>query len=103
MDKTLIFGSLFLLLLWIVTIVYVYRTKGIETVKNLIRQAEYLFDWQGAGKSKLNFVLQEANKLLKPPFKWFFNIELVERLLKTLKSEFADNEKKKDELHGKEF
>lgn len=95
-PQQLILGCLILAACVILLLAAVYKIKGKDALIGLIIKAELIFDWKGSGKEKLTYVLEQAQKLVKPPFSWFVNIQTIERLVKALQPEFDKLKKDKE-------
>lgn len=89
-NTQLLLGSGILLILLLVIGFIVAQKYGINTLKYLIMKAEYIFDWKGSGKEKFKYVLDEAQKIIPVPFKWFVTIETIDRLVESLQPEFKE-------------
>jgi lipoprotein len=96
----LVFGCLVLLVLFIVACGIICRIKGRTALVSFIEKAELIFDWKGAGKQKLAYVLEQAQKLVKPPYSWFVNIQFVEKLVATLQPELKKLKETKEEANA---
>lgn len=83
----LVIGCLVLLIAFIIACLIICKVKGRSAMVAFIEKAELIFDWKGAGKEKLAYVLEQAQKFVKPPYSWFVNIQFVEKLVNQLQPE----------------
>lgn len=94
-DVQLVISCAILLLLAVVVAFLVYKAKGASAVRELILQAEYIFDWKGSGKEKANYVLEKARTLVPAPYRWFLSLEFISRLVSSMQPTLKDMEKER--------
>ncbi len=90
MNKNEIIGTIFLIYFTISSCFLVLKVKGKEALKRLIIKAEFIFDWKGAGQEKLKYVLNNAQKNVPIPFKWFLKPEIINRLVEQMKNDLIE-------------
>ena len=96
----LVIGCIVLFILFIIACGIICRVKGKSAMVSFIEKAELIFDWKGAGKEKLAYVLEQAQKFVKPPYSWFVNIQFIEKLVKQLQPELQKLKEIKEEAHA---
>lgn len=94
-DKTLLINCLILSVFLLGVGFWIVRKYGLDTLKFLIMKAEYIFDWKGSGKEKFAYVLNEAQKVIPVPFKWFITIKTIDRLVESLQTDFKEKKEGK--------